>query len=196
VYNPTVGFALVGNTGPGLKYPYNPYYGSFSPRVAAAWNPNFSDGWMGKIFGGNRTVVRGGYSRVYGRLNGVDLVLVPLLGTGLIQPVQCSNNNMNGTCSVPAGGLTVANAFRIGTDGNVAPIPAASPTLPQPTFPGINNVSAAAGEALDPNFRPNVVDSFDFTIQRQLTPKVLMELGYIGRRITHEYQHMLPSRQL
>ena len=188
VYNPTVGFALVGNTGPGLKYPYNPYYGSFSPRVAAAWNPNFSDGWMGKIFGGNRTVVRGGYSRVYGRLNGVDLVLVPLLGTGLIQAVQCSNNNMNGTCTVPAGGLTVANAFRIGTDGNVAPIPAASPTLPQPTFPGINDVSAAAGEALDPNFRPNVVDSFDFTIQRQVTPKVLVEFGYIGRRITHEYQ--------
>ena len=34
------------------------------------------------------TVIRGGYSRQYGRLNGVDLVLVPLLGTGLIQPVQ------------------------------------------------------------------------------------------------------------
>ena len=35
VYNPTVGFALVGNTGNGLKYPYNPFYGSFSPRIAA-----------------------------------------------------------------------------------------------------------------------------------------------------------------
>jgi hypothetical protein len=41
---------------------------------------------------------------------------------------------------------------------------------------------------LDPNFRPNVVDSFDLTIQRQLTPKMLLELGYIGRKITHEYQ--------
>jgi len=188
VYNPEVGFALVGNTGGGQKYPYLPFYGSFSPRVAVAWNPNYADGILGKMFGGNKTVVRGGYGRVYGRLNGVDLVLVPLLGTGLIQPVQCRNNNMNGTCTTPTGGLTVANAFRIGTDGNSAPIPAASPTLPQPTFPGINNVSAAAGEALDPHFRPNVVDSFDFTIQRQLTPKVLLELGYIGRRITHEYQ--------
>jgi Carboxypeptidase regulatory-like domain len=185
VYNPEVGFALVGNTGGGQKYPYDPFYGSFSPRVAAAWNPNITEGFLGKIFGGNRSVIRGGYSRIYGRLNGVDLVLVPLLGTGLIQPVQCGNNNMNGTCTGP---VTVANAFRVGTDGNNAPIPAASPTLPQPTFPGINNVSAAAGEALDPHFRPNVVDSFDFTIQRQITPKVLVELGYIGRRITHEYQ--------
>jgi hypothetical protein len=199
VYNPEIGFALVGNTGPGQKYPYNPFYGSFSPRVAAAWNPNFSDGWMGKAFGVNKTVIRGGYSRVYGRLNGVDLVLVPLLGTGLIQAVQCRNNAMPGViapvasgpqCGVPAGStqLTPANAFRIGTDGNNAPIPAASATLPQPTLPGFNAVASGAGEALDPNFRPNVVDSFDFTIQRQLGNKFILEVGYIGRRITHEYQ--------
>src|SRR5579859_1615461 len=190
VYNPEVGFALVGNTGGGQKYPYLPFYGSFSPRVAVAWNPNITDGWMGRIFGGNKTVIRGGYSRVYGRLNGVDLVLVPLLGTGLIQPVQCRNNNRDGSCSIPAGdtALTPLTAFRIGVDGNNAPIPAASPTLPQPTFPGINDVSAAAGEALDPHFRPNVVDSFDLTIQRQLGNKFLLEVGYIGRRITHEYQ--------
>src|SRR5580704_3059282 len=185
VYNPQVGFALVGNTGSGQKYPYDPFYGSFSPRVAVAWNPNFVSGPLGQTLGHGKTVIRGGYSRIYGRLNGVDLVLVPLLGTGLIQAVQCGNNNMNGTC---AGPVSVANAFRVGKDGLVAPIPAATPTLPQPVFPGINSTSAAAGEALDPHFRPNVVDSFDFTIQRQLTNKILLEVGYIGRRITHEYQ--------
>jgi len=196
VYNPEVGFALVGNTGPGQKYPYNPFYGSFSPRIAAAWNPNYTDGVLGKLFGGNKSVLRGGYSRVYGRLNGVDLVLVPLLGTGLIQAVQCRTNVMPGVipgttgpqCATPAAGLSVANAFRVGTDGNNAPTPAASPTLPQPTFPGFNAVASGAGEALDPNFRPNVVDSFDLTIQRQLGNKFLLEVGYIGRRITHEYQ--------
>jgi hypothetical protein len=196
VYNPQVGFALVGNTSGGLKYPYNPFYGSFSPRIAAAWNPNFSDGILGKVLGSNKSVIRGGYSRVYGRLNGVDLVLVPLLGTGLIQAVQCRQNIMPATVGGPGicgGTVTIANAFRVGDpaagfDGFNAPIPAASPTLPQPTFPGINDVSAAAGESLDPHFRPNVVDSFDFTIQRQITPKVLIEVGYIGRRITHEYQ--------
>jgi hypothetical protein len=192
VYNPTVGYALVGNTGAGQKYPYDPFYGSFSPRIAAAWNPNYSDGVLGKVFGGNKSVIRGGYSRVYGRLNGVDLVLVPLLGTGLIQAVQCRQNFMPvAPGAAPACGPTnptVANAFRVGTDGNNAPIPAAAPTLPQPTFPGVNSVSAGPGEALDPHFRPNVVDSFDFTIQRQLSSKVLLEVGYIGRRITHEYQ--------
>ena len=186
VYNPEVGFALVGNTGAGQKYPYDPFYGSFSPRIAAAWNPNYSDGILGKVLGANKSVIRGGYSRVYGRLNGVDLVLVPLLGTGLIQAVQCRQNLMTGVCG-PAN-PTVGNAFRVGTDGNNAPIPAASQTLPQPTIPGVNSVAAGAGEALDPHFRPNVVDSFDFTIQRQLSNKILLEVGYIGRRITHEYQ--------
>lgn len=186
VYNPQVGFALIGNTANAPKYPYDPFYGSFSPRVAAAWNPDFgSDGIFGKMFGGKNTVIRGGYGRVYGRLNGVDLVLVPLLGTGLIQPVQCRLANKNGTCG---GALDASNAFRIGVDGNTAPLPAASPTLPQPDFPGINDVSAAAGESLDPHFRPNVVDSFDLTIQRQLSTRVTVELGYIGRLIHHEYQ--------
>lgn len=187
VYNPTVGFALVGNTANGLKYPYNPFYGEFSPRVAAAWNPHFdNDSIGGKIFGHDDTVVRGGYGRIYGRLNGVNLVLVPLLGTGLMQPVQCLNNLSNGTCGSAT--PTAANAFRIGVDGLTAPIPAAGATLPQPDFPGLNSIAAGAGQALDPHFRPNVVDSFDLTIQRQLSKKLTLELGYIGRRITHEYQ--------
>jgi len=187
VYNPPVGFALVGNTGNHQKYPYNPFYGSFSPRVSAAWNPQFESGsFMSKLFGENNSVIRGGYNRIYGRLNGVDLVLVPLLGTGLIQAVQCRQALMSGACG-PAN-PTAANAFRIGIDGPTAPIAAAAPTLPQPDFPGINAAEAGAGEALDPNFRPNAVDSFDLTIQRQFGPKVILELGYIGRRITHEYQ--------
>ena len=187
VYNPTVGFALVGNVGSGLKYPYNPFYGSFSPRVGAAWNPHVSgDGFMGKVLGGDSTVIRGGYGRIYGRLNGVDLVLVPLLGAGLIQPVQCRLALASGGCG-PAT-PTDTTAFRIGVDGGTAPLAAASATLPQPLYPGLNGISTATGSVLDPHFRPNDVDSFDLTIQRQLTRKTLVEVGYIGRLIHHEFQ--------
>ena len=172
VYNPQVGFTLIGNTAHPSKYPYNPFYGEWSPRIAAAWD----------VFGDGNTVIRGGYGRTYGRLNGVDLVLVPLLGTGLIQAVQCNGANISDGC-----GATPANAFRVGTDGLTAPLPKASTTLPQPLYPGVNGIAAGAGEALDPNFRPNVVDSFTLTFQRQLTQKVSMEIGYIGRIIGNEY---------
>lgn len=189
-YDPIVGFTLVGNSENGRKYPYDPFYGSFSPRIAVAWNPDYS------FLGGKGTVIRGGYSRIYGRLNGVDLVLVPLLGTGLIQPVQCLFPLANGTCgtSSPGLGSGATGAFRIGIDGKTAPLPAATSTLPQPLFPGLSNCSgttcvpAGAGEGFDPHFRPNVVDSFDLTIQRQLSRKLTLEVGYIGRIINHEYQ--------
>ncbi|HMG87150.1 MAG TPA: carboxypeptidase-like regulatory domain-containing protein [Terracidiphilus sp.] len=187
VYNPELGFALVGNVGKGSKYPYNPFYGSFSPRVGVAWNPRFAgDGLGSKLFGHEGTVIRGGYARVYGRLNGVDLVLVPLLGVGLIQPVQCTQALATGACGPD--NPTATTAFRIGVDGNSAPLAAASPTLPQPVYPGYNNGESSAAEGLDPDFRPNVSDTFDFTIQRQINRQNTLEVGYIGRRIQHEYQ--------
>jgi hypothetical protein len=192
VYNPEIGFALVGNTENGQKYPYNPFYGSFSPRIAAAWNPHFDGKSLaGKIFGNEDTVIRGGYGRVYGRLNGVDQVLVPLLGVGLMQPVQCTGGALsNGTCGAEKS-ATPATAFRIGVDGLNAPLPQPSATLPQPVYPGFNSIPSATATVLDPNFRPNQVDSFDLTIQRQLSRKVTLEVGYIGRRITHEFQPIM-----
>jgi Carboxypeptidase regulatory-like domain len=192
VYNPLLGFNLIGNVA-GKPRLYNPYYKSFSPRIAAAWNPHFdSDTWAGKLFGHDSTVLRGGYSILYGRLNGVDLVLVPLLGTGLIQAVQCVSPLNNGTC--PGSGIsTPANSFRIGPTsqgfhGLVAPLPQADQTLPQPDYPGINAIAAGAGEGIDPNFRPSVNQQYDFTIQRQINKQMSIEVGYIGRHMTHEFQ--------
>jgi hypothetical protein len=201
VYNPQLGFALVGNTSNGLKYPYNPFYGEFSPRVAVAWNPRFeSDSIGGKIFGHDSTVIRGGYGRGYGRTNGVVQVLVPLLGLGLEQPVACNSNLVTASawnCGASHAGTYGASAtqgFRVGSavssaGGPTVPLVSlVSPTLPQPVYPGFNNTFSSDPEGLDPNFRANAIDSFDFTIQRQISRRVTLELGYIGRRITHEYQ--------
>ncbi|HUA84609.1 MAG TPA: carboxypeptidase-like regulatory domain-containing protein [Bryobacteraceae bacterium] len=195
VYQPEIGFALIGNAGGGEhKYPYNPFYGGFSPHASLAWNPTVNDGLLGKLLGGNKTVIRGGYGRIYGRLNGVDLLLVPLLGPGLIQGVQCVGPLSNGTCS-NGPNSTPATAFRIGVDGNAAPLPSASPTLPQPFFPGalqngVVNAGAADGSQLDPNLRPDVSDEVDITVQRSLNSKIMLEVGYTGRKIGNEFQEI------
>jgi hypothetical protein len=188
-YAPQIGFESVRNVGSGLKYPFNPFYKGFSPRVSAAWNPRFNGGLLGKIFGEGNTVIRGGYARIYGRANGVGLVLVPLLGPGILQAVSCLPAS-NGTCAA-ASGLTPTTAFRIGTDGNAAPLPAVSQTLPQPFFPGVNgNPQASDGSGLDPNFKPNHSDEFTFTVQRAFSQKMVMEVGYIGRKISNEFQEI------
>ena len=36
VYNPVIGFEPIGAVGGHPKYPFNPYYGGFSPRVSVA----------------------------------------------------------------------------------------------------------------------------------------------------------------
>jgi hypothetical protein len=173
VYNPTIGYETTANLH--IKYPYTPFKSGLSPRVSVAWNPTFKSGFWEKLFGEGHTVFRGGYGRVYGRLNGVNQVLVPLLGPGILQAVTSVNP---------------LNVFRIGTDGLVAPLPVASTTLPQPFLPGVNGITAGDSQTLDPDFRPNSTDNFDFTIQRQIHRNLSIEVGYMGRRIQHEYQQV------
>ena len=190
VFNPIMGFNLVGNAANGLKYPYNPFYGELSPRVAVAWAPKASSGAL------SNTVFRFGYGRSYGRTNGVVQVLVPLLGLGLEQPVACKSNLVSaGTWSCGASGAgDWSTGFRIGQTPSAAGGPTVplisnvSTTLPQPVYPGINNTYSTTPEGLDPNFRANAIDSLDFTYQKQLNRRISMEVGYIYRRITHEYE--------
>src|ERR1035438_4967501 len=192
VYNPTLAYTNIGNvTGASKKYPYDPFYGGLSPRVSAAWNPHFKDGILGKLLGDGKTVIRGGYGRIFGRLNGVDLVLIPLLGTGLGQPISCIGASSNGQC-LGNGGVTPQTAFRIGTDGLTAPLPTISQTLTEPFVPGFNgNAAAGSGSVLDRHFRPSRTDNFTLSIQREmLSQKAILEVGYIGRIIRNEWQEV------
>ncbi len=186
-YNPALGFALVGNVaGGGRKYPYDPFYGEWSPRVSVAWNPHMRDGILGKLVGDGTTVIRGGYSRIYGRLNGVNQVLTPLLGTGLIQATSCPGASKTGQC-LGSGNVDPTTAFRIGVDGLTAPIPAPSANLAQPYYPGVSgNSTVGDTTTLDPHYRPQKTDNFTLSIQRQLSSKTMLEFGYIGRKISNE----------
>jgi hypothetical protein len=199
VYEPQISFATIRNVNGGSeKYPYNPYYAGLSPRASLAWGPKYDSGLLGKIVGDGKTVIRGGYARIYGRLNGVDLMLVPLLGPGPLQAVSCVVPTINGSC----GTGTPTTGFRFGQDGLVAPLPGVgalasqvSQTLPQPFIPGgvqngSLNTPAADGSGLDPNLRPNVSDEFTMSIQRSFGSKLLLEVGYIGRLIHNEFQEI------
>lgn len=214
VYLPEVGYELIHNTG--RKYAYDPFYGGLAPHVSAAWSPRFDNGFLGKILGTNKTVIRGGWSRIYGRLNGVDLVLVPMLGAGPLQVDLCNGplNTGSNQCANGATTFTPSSAFRIGTvctagatsvsglnggvcgDGTTAPLPQVQPFLNQPYLPGFSQNSGITApitgdtSQLDPSFKPNRSDEFALSIQRELPGRMLLEVGYIGRRIRNEYQAM------
>jgi hypothetical protein len=185
VYQPVLAYETVNNVGSGRKYPYNPFYGGFSPRFSIAWSPKYTDGILGKILGNNATVLRAGYGRLYGRLNGVNQILVPMLPPGLLQATSCAGPSRTGQCT-GNNGVDPSSVFRIGPDGLVAPLPTATPTLPQPYVPGLQGATAADATALDPNYRPERTDNLTVSLQRQINKSVSMEVGYIGRIIRNE----------
>jgi hypothetical protein len=199
IYNPTIAFALLKNTLGNHKYIYEPYYGGASPRISFAWNPKFSNKYMAKVFGDGATVIRGGYGRVYGRLNGSPEVLNPLLSPGLVLGTRCQylqpvTGNGTGTCN--QSGYTDATTYRYGTDGN-SPLTASAPppnTLPQPYKPGVDGPGVSIASPLDPTLRPSDVDTFNLSIQRQISRKTLIEVGYIGRLIHHDYTYKNPNQ--
>jgi hypothetical protein len=142
------------------------------------------------LLGENKTVIRGGYGRIFGRLNGVNLLLVPLLPPGLLQAVSCvgvSRAPVNGSQCLGAGGVDPSTAFRIGVDGNNAPLPTVSQTLAQPYYPGVGgNAGASDVNWLDPKYRPERTDNVTVTLQREVSKKMSMEIGYVGRIIRNE----------
>jgi len=188
VYNPVIGFNPILGMGTKQKYPYTPFYGGFSPRVSLAYSPKVNpDTWLGKVFGNKQTVIRGGYARIYDRTNAVNNVLTPLLGYGFGQPIRCAGMTMTGVCTNTTASTNISNAFRIGTDGNTAPFPAITPTLPTPAEPGVNTPGASVLFGLDPNYRPGQDDQIDFSIQRELPGQMILEAGYNGRWAKHLY---------
>ena len=195
IYNPLIGFALINHLTTPRKYPYDPYKTAFSPRISFAWNPKFQNKGLAAIFGDGATVIRGGYGRLYGRINGVAQVLNPLLSPGLILATQCkaAQSSTTGSGGCNQANFTDTTAFRFGTgsglDG-ISPATAAAPPpalLAQPYHPGIDGPGVALASPLDPTLRPSDVDTFNFSIQRQINRKMLVEVGYIGRLIHHEY---------
>lgn len=191
VYNPTVGFSPVGATG--RSYPTDPIYHDVAPRVALAWNPKIGgDGVLSKVFGSGKTVLRGGYARLYDRLNGVQKVIDPLQGLGFSQTLQCLGPNIAGQC-LGASGTDPSTAFRIGIDGSSVPIPAFSGAAPVPLvpgaagFPGANQPLASTTYEIDPHYRSGPNNSWNFTLQRELPGKGLLEVGYVRRTASGLY---------
>jgi hypothetical protein len=179
-YAPIIGYAPVGDVNGGLKYPYQPFYGGFQPRVAVAWSPTASSGFMHKILGNQATVIRGGYSRLYDRSEAIATVTNSVLGDGFLQPVGCTAPSITGACA-GTGGTTPSTAFRIGINGSAAPLPSIPQTLPIPVEPGINSSYISALSAgINYNLPPGYSDQFDFSIQRQFPGNVLVEVGWVG----------------
>lgn len=174
VYNPTLAYLPIARSN--RKYIYDIDWNNVGPRFAVAWNPSFSGGLLGKLFGDRKSVWRGGYSVTFDRVNGVGIIMIPILGVGFAQTVTCIGPRRDGTCP---GSNDLSNAFRIGVDGATVPLPsvgpATSPVVPRTPFEETLSFS------IDPKYTIGKSHSIDLTLQRELPGNILLEVGYVGR---------------
>jgi len=190
IYNPQLDYVPIKQAG--RKYPYDPDWKDFSPRFAVAWNPSYTSGLLGDLFGDRKTVLRGGYARVYDRINGVGIVMIPALGIGFGNNVQCKGpigNTTTGVTCAGTGGADPSTSFRIGTDGTVVPIPALKTIASgQPLIPGLNSPYETLDFRIDPKRKVGYAHTFNLTLQRELRGNMLLEVGYVGNYANNLYQ--------
>jgi len=183
VFGPTLAFAPIKSLG--RKYPYDPEWNDFEPRLSFAWNPsNFMQG----ILGDRKTVLRAGYGRYHDRLNGVGLVMTPALGIGFGNTVNCKRVKIGGVCG--GSRSDPSNAFRIGPDGSSIPLPSLAPitgSLIPGSAPGANSPYEILDFRIDPHRRVGVEDTWTMSIERSLPGRTVLEVGYVGRVAHHLY---------
>ncbi|MGH3181393.1 MAG: hypothetical protein ACRDOE_05735, partial [Streptosporangiaceae bacterium] len=183
IFNPTFGFSPVGVAHLPV---YNVDYGNIGPRLALAWNPGFTGGVLGKLFGNHQSVIRTGYAVVYDRSNSVQAVEIPMLGIGFDQNIAavlpaCNATGAGGAGCVGASADPGLASFRVGTDGTLPlPTPTAA-TAPVVPLPGQEVLSFQ----VDPNTKVGRSYDVDLSLQRQMAGGLIIEAAYLGRFARH-----------
>ena len=176
---PAIAFNLSGpvNHGPGF-YPFEKT--DFSPRISLAYSPRPSGGLLMKIFGDHdKTVFRGGFSRVYDRAGFALLNSFDQIGSaGLTTTLQ-------NTCCT----FGVTSAEELPRITGIHDIPATNlngvPFLIQPPAKGWPQVPDVLAEAnlwvTDNTLKTPHAYAVDFSIGRELPKRFSLQLSYVGR---------------
>jgi hypothetical protein len=167
--SPIVTFDLAGPKNGGKGF-YEWDKNNWAPRVALAWTPHAERGFLGWLTGGDRMVVRGGYSKVFDRIGqGIALSFDDGLAFG-----------MSTSISSPFGAPYEQNPavrFR-----DVTTMPPTMPAAPPGGFPQTPPIRAGiiTGSIDDTLVTPSA-HMINAIIGRELPGNFAFEGGYIGR---------------
>ena len=167
-----VGFVYPGD--PGVPKTLTPTrYKNFGPRLGLAYSPGFSDGVLGKIFGGpGQTSIRAAYGIYYTSIEDLNLFFeVADAPFGLYwsspAPVMFDEPFRNRQDGTPQG-----QRFPF-----TVPVPG-SPSNKTLDFSKYEPISFSPG--YDPHNKLPYAEHFNFSIQRQLDKFTVLTLAYVG----------------
>jgi hypothetical protein len=133
----------------------------FGPAFGLAWSPREASGWLGRLFGGGKTVWRGGYQISY------DAFFTQLM----TNVAAGTPNAINTTITAPNAGRGSPNWFE------QLPTSAAAPGLTD------------AQNALDSNLRNPYTERWSFGFERQLPQSMVLDFSYVGSESHHLLTH-------
>jgi hypothetical protein len=144
------------------------YYKAFAPRIGLAYSPNFTSGFLGKLFGSNgKTSIRAGWGLFYNPIE--ELVLAqfgaepPFGGSSSLSDVFFNTPFVN------QGEYTAPNPF----NGII------TPTKGAPTDLSLFRPILLYGE-FEPHLRSQYTSQYNLTIQRELSNSLMLQIGYVG----------------
>ncbi|MGH9879807.1 MAG: TonB-dependent receptor domain-containing protein, partial [Pyrinomonadaceae bacterium] len=137
---------------------------NFQPRIGFNWNPRTrSDGMLGWLTGGDKLVLRGGYSRTH--------------------DYTFTNIALNIWSSFPFVAAATFPTTSITLPGETAPAagtPNAFVSLPNPSI----NPATFARTVVSDDFHSPVYDSFSLEFQREVGRDAVLRVGYVGSKGT------------
>ena len=170
---------LSGNNNPTLtagQVPYKTDWKNFAPNFGFAWNPNKTDGWLGKVLGGQKTVFRASYS-----------IIVYDEGTQFFSSNLGGNagKQISATTLIPGTpGATNLPSFYTLNDIVNNPLTVANFAFATTEYKKTVNQSdqtfVRTIGAIDPNLRAPYTENYTFGIQRELWKNTSLEVRYVG----------------
>jgi hypothetical protein len=160
---------------------YKPDKNNFAPRLSFAWTPTVNGGFLNKVFGDRKTVIRGGGAVVYDRVGGA-LTFIQDQDTFLF----------DNSATTTYGGTNARNALLNNprfTGIATLPVQNAAPVITRPFTPFVDatgfptgNVNGLNIYTIDQQFRIPYSIQYSFGFQRELPGNFLLEMNYVGRQ--------------
>jgi hypothetical protein len=177
---PLLRYDLIGSANDARNY-YTADKNNFAPRIGFSWNPTFSSGPLGKLFGDRKTVIRGGGSMVYDRVGGTL--------TFLQDQVSYIFDNIRTTAYGDIDAATALMRDPRFTGVNSLPVTNVAPTITRPFTPFVNatgqptgNITQETNYTIAQNFKAPYSFTYSLGFQRELPGNFLLDLTYVGRQ--------------
>ena len=173
---PLVTYQLAGpaNGKPGY---YNWDYHNFAPRLAFAWAPDHSTGWLGSLLGGKgKSSIRGGFGIVYDRVG--EALVDTFDQSGSFGLATSLNNPSDFETSITAPRLTSMNVIPSTDYTGNAILPAAPASGFPQTYPtGLGAISWGVDQGLKTPYSYTM----DLAVSRETKSGFTLEVAYVGR---------------